>query len=271
SGILPGVIFARRVVLLEDLLARRSSLVVALSGGVDSAALLGVAARVVPGRVVGATARSAAVPEEEIASAARAARRAGVPHRVVDTDELADAGYRANAGERCYFCRREMYGRLHALARAEGIGALADGLHADDDAGDRPGIRAAGERGVLHPLRDAGLGKAAVRRLARALGLPHHDRPAEPCLASRLPVGVEVTVARLRRVGRAERALKSLGFRVVRVRCSGRHGRIEVGGEELERARREEGRLVAAVLEAGFVSAALDPAGYRAPGAGRTD
>ena len=163
--------------------------------------------------------------------------------------------------------RTEMYGRLRAFADEQGLQAIADGAHADDPVQDRPGLQAAAEHAVLHPLRAAGFGKREVRRLARALGLPHHDRPAEPCLASRLPVGVRVTADRLERVERAERALKQLGYGVVRVRCEDMHGRIEIGAAQLDRARAEEQRLVELVQQAGFESAALDARGYRTGGA----
>ena len=255
--------FAHHVARLDAELARLSGLVVALSGGVDSAALLGAAARALPGRVVAATTYSAAVPDEEVAAAAAVATRFGVPHHVLATDELADPDYRANAGDRCYFCRREMYGVLGSLAEREGLAWIADGLQADDLVADRAGVRAAREGGILHPLRDAGLGKAAVRRLARGFGLALHDKPAQPCLASRLPVGVEVTEARLRLVGRAERSVRDLGYSIVRVRCEDRHGRIEVGGAELTRALADPAPLEAAVRAVGFTTAAVDPRGYR--------
>jgi uncharacterized protein len=161
-----------------------------------------------------------------------------------------------------------MYGTLRGLAAAEGLAWIADGLLADDDAGDRPGVRAAEENNVLHPLRAAGLRKSEARRLARAFGLPLHEKPAQPCLASRLPRGVEVTLERLARVERAERALRLLGFSDLRVRCEvDGHGRIEIVRSELDRARRLRARLESAVLGAGFRSAALDPRGYRCGGA----
>jgi uncharacterized protein len=263
------VILARKVALLEGRLSRLPSLLVALSGGVDSAALLAAAARALPGRVAAGTTASPAVPGEEVAEAKAVAARLSVPHHVVATREIDDPRYRANAGDRCYFCRREMYGALRELAAREGLAHLADGLQADDALADRPGVRAAGEAGVLHPLRDAGIGKADVRRLARAFGLPVWDKPAQPCLASRLPAGVSVTVERLARVHRAETAVKALGFREVRVRCEQAHGRVEVGVRELVRARARMGDIEAAVVAAGFATAALDPSGYVPGGASR--
>jgi uncharacterized protein len=161
-----------------------------------------------------------------------------------------------------------MYGALGGLAAAEGLAAVADGLQAEDDSDDRPGVRAAVERGVLHPLRETGFGKRELRRLARSFGLELHDKAAQPCLASRLPVGVEVTLGRLARVHRAESALRGLGFREVRVRCEASHGRIEIAAAELERAIGLAQELETAVLRAGFETAAVDPRGYRMGGAG---
>jgi uncharacterized protein len=258
---------ARKAALLEERLSRLPSLLVALSGGVDSAALLAAAARAMPGRVAAATTVSPAVPPEEVADAVATAGRLCVPHFVVATAEMDDPLYRRNGGDRCYFCRREMYRALGALAAREGLSTVADGLQADDVVADRPGVRAAGEASILHPLRDAGLGKPDVRRLARAFGLPLHEKPAQPCLASRLPTGVAVTAERLARVHRAELALKSLGFREVRVRCEDSHGRVEIGAGELPRARACGAEIVAAVVAAGFSTGALDPRGYR-PGGG---
>jgi uncharacterized protein len=156
-----------------------------------------------------------------------------------------------------------MYGGMSALAQRHGIAAIADGLQADDRTADRPGVKAAQEWRVLHPLREAGLGKADVRRLARAFGLALHAKPAAPCLASRLPLGVPVSEQRLRRVHRAERALRERGFSVLRVRCEERHGRIEIGQAELARARAMAAELEALVVRSGFTTAALDPLGYR--------
>jgi uncharacterized protein len=263
------MLFAEKVQALLEGLERHDSILVALSGGVDSAVLLGAAARARPGRVHAATTRSNAVPDEEIEAARRLAGRFGVPHHLIETRELDDPRYRANRGDRCYFCRVEMYDGMRDLAAREGIAAIADGVQAEDSADDRPGMRAARERGLIHPLRESGFSKPEIRRLALALGLGEvQDKPAQPCLASRLPVGVEVTRERLARVERAERALRDLGFRELRVRCEDAHGRIEIGVAELPRARQRERELVAATLAAGFETAALDPVGYRSGGAG---
>ncbi len=243
--------FAERVARLERELGRLPSLLVALSGGVDSAALLGAASRALRGRpLLAATASSPAVPQEEVEEAALIAGMLGVPHRVVETGEIDDPLYRANRGDRCYHCRKAMYGGLGGL----GFPHVADGLLADDDVADRPGVVAATEHGVLHPLREAGLSKADSRRLARAYGLPVHDKPAQPCLASRIPTGLAVTRERLARIHAAERAVRGLGFRELRVRCDDRHARVEIGRGEMDRARAMALRIAGVVLAAGFDS-----------------
>ncbi|MGQ0612226.1 MAG: ATP-dependent sacrificial sulfur transferase LarE [Planctomycetaceae bacterium] len=257
------MLFAHRAALLEERLAALPSLLVALSGGVDSSALLAAAARALPGRVRAATACSPAVPEDEVLQAEAVARVLGVPHLRVPTREIDDPAYRANKGDRCYHCRREMYDRLLASAREHSLAAVADGLLADDPVGDRPGVAAARERGILHPLRDAGMGKREARRLALSFGLPNHDKPAQPCLASRLPAGTAVTVERLARVHRSEQALRALGYGIVRVRCEGTHARVEVAPAELARALAARESLEGALLASGFHSAAIDPRGYR--------
>jgi len=262
------MLFADKVAHLETDLEGYSGLCVALSGGVDSAVLLGAAVRARCADLLAVTARSPAVPEEEVEAALRVAAQFAVSHLVVDTDELSDPRYRANAGDRCYFCRRAMYSRMREAVMARGARWIADGLQADDSVADRPGVRAAAELEVIHPLRDAGFGKRDVRRLARAYGLSVFDKPAQPCLASRLPVGVAVTAARLARVHRAERALRGFGFPVLRVRCEERHGRIEIAVRDLARAKAMRDRLEAAVKAAGFASASLDSGGYRPVSAG---
>jgi len=245
------MIFAERVRLLEGHLARFPSLLVAVSGGVDSAALLAAASKAVrSGGVVAATTFSPAVPWEEVEAAAATARALGVPHMIVETAEIDDPLYVANRGDRCYHCRKAMYGGLGGL----GFPHIADGLLADDDVADRPGVAAAAEQGVLHPLRDCGFSKADSRRLARAHGLSVHDKPAQPCLASRIPVGLAVTRERLALVHRAESALRRLGLCELRVRCDDRHARVEVGRAEFDRACAMASRIVAAVIGAGFRS-----------------
>lgn len=249
--------------------------IVALSGGVDSAVLLDLAVQAVgAGAVTAATATSAAVPKKDVRIAAEVASRLGVEHRLVPTRELERPDYRANRGDRCFHCRDELFSRLTALlATAEGSTRLAYGAIADDVGDDRPGMRAAESHGVVAPLLIAGFSKNDVRGLARARALPVAERPANACLASRLPVGTEVTIERLDRIERAEQALEALGLRGFRVRDHGDLARIELpappNGEEgsvelLAGAGRR--RVVAALREAGFTFVTLDLEGYRPGG-----
>ena len=172
----------------------------------------------------------------------------------VRTDEGDDPAYRANAGDRCYFCKAALFRAMESFARAERFPCLAFGEIVDDWSDDRPGARAAREFGVVAPLSAAGFAKEDVRRYAMLHGLPVADKPASACLASRIPVGTEVTPERLARVETAEAGLKALGFRVLRVRHHGDHARVEVGAEEESRAREERSRIEAVLAESGFLS-----------------
>lgn len=244
---------------------------IALSGGVDSAVLLALAVEAVGAdRVTAATATSAAVTEKDLASAGEVAARLGVSHRLVPTGELDRPEYRANRGDRCFHCRDELFERLRALEEArEGGARLAYGAITDDLGDDRPGMRAAALKNVAAPLLEAGLGKEEVRSLAREAGLSVAERPANACLASRIPVGTEVTAERLRQVDRAERALEALGIEGLRVRHHGDLARIEVPLDRLDGSwlvpeRRE--RLVQAIQQAGFRFVTIDLQGYRPGG-----
>jgi len=245
--------------------ARR--VIVALSGGVDSAVLLGLAVEAL-GRtgVLAVTGRSPAVPETDIEDARRVAAQLGVGHEVVTTRELERPGYVANAGDRCYHCRVELFEVLSKIATSRGFPAMAYGAISDDVGEDRPGMRAAAEKGVLAPLLEADLGKAEVRCLAAELGLEVRDKPAAACLASRIPAGTEVSPRRLREVGDAEAALRRLGLRQVRVRHHGEIGRVETDDEGFVLLRDPVLRAAAAAAlrGAGFRFVALDLDGYRA-------
>lgn len=241
-------------------------MIVALSGGVDSAVLLSLALEAL-GRegVLAVTGSSPSLSENDLEDARSVARSLGARHEVVETRELERPGYRANAGERCYHCRSELFEVLGALARRRGFAAVAYGAIWDDQEALRPGMRAAREGGVLAPLREAGLTKAEVRALAAELGLQVAAKPAGACLASRIPVGTAVTPERLSRVGRAEHGLRKLGFRQLRVRDHGDVARIEVAPEEIDRLLSPAIRTLAtaAVREAGFRYVAVDLDGYR--------
>jgi len=253
----------------EDALGRLRApdgLVVALSGGVDSAVLLLLALEAqARDRVVAVTGRSASLPGDELEDARRVARFLGASHEVVETEELSRPGYRANAGDRCYHCRSELFEALTDLARRHGLGGIAYGAIFEDAGDFRPGMAAAAERHILAPLLEAGITKEEVRHLASEAGLPVGDKPAGACLSSRIPVGVEVTPERLAQIDLAESALRALGFRQLRVRHHGEVARLELDAEGdlrvLDPALRK--RVVAAVLSAGFRFVTLDLEGYR--------
>lgn len=249
---------------LLRLLAGEGSLAVAVSGGVDSAVVLAAAVQARgAGRVLAVHAVGPQFPADATSAAAALAARLGVPLVTVDGDLTASETFRRNPRDRCYRCKRELFARLWAAARDHGAAALVDGSHADDREGERPGLRALVELGVGRPLAAAGLGKAAVRRLAAALRLPDPWRPAQPCLATRVPFGQPVTRARLAAVAAAEAALRGLGVSDCRVRHHGRLARVEVPPADMGLVLAHRDEVVAGVRAAGFTWVALDLAGYR--------
>jgi uncharacterized protein len=237
--------------------------VVAFSGGVDSTLLLHAAHAALGDVVVAASGLSETYAEEEMADAARLAALIGVRYELVPTMELTDPRYASNSHQRCYFCKSELYGRLESLRTSLGYATIVDGANADDVQDFRPGARAATELGVRSPLQEVGLTKAAIRQLSAAFGLPTWDKPAVACLSSRFAYGDPITVEKLSQVGKAERALRRLGFRGVRVRHHDTVARVEVPPDQLEAAFARRDEVVEAVRSSGYRYVTLDLEGYR--------
>ncbi|MDX6524844.1 MAG: pyridinium-3,5-biscarboxylic acid mononucleotide sulfurtransferase, partial [Gaiellales bacterium] len=210
--------------------------IVAFSGGVDSSLVAALAARALGPRALAVTAVSPALAYGELAGARAVAASIGIAHETISTDELARPGYRANGADRCYHCKSELYDALAALASERGYPHVLSGANADDIGDWRPGLLAAREHDVIHPLLEAGLTKAQVRELARELGVPSAEKVASPCLASRVPHGTPVEPAVLRQIDAAEQAVRALGFRVFRVRHHDDLARVEIARDEMPRA-----------------------------------
>jgi uncharacterized protein len=250
---------------LEDRLAGLGSVLVAFSGGIDSAYLAVVARRVLGDRAVAVTGDSPSYPEFHRRQALGVARDFDLAHEIVPTYELQRDGYRANTGDRCFHCKTELYDTLTVLARDRGFAAVADGANADDRGDYRPGRQAARDHGVVSPLDECDLTKDEIRALARDLGMAIWDAPASACLSSRIPHFTEVTPAALRQIERAEDAVRALGFRVFRVRHHGALARLEFARDEMPRALEPAlaGQLHERLRDAGYDAVEIDPRGYR--------
>ena len=250
---------------LRAIFAEMDRALIAYSGGIDSTLTAKVAYDVLGDRALAVTADSPSLMPEDLEEARVQAAEIGFRHQVVKTHELDNPNYASNPVNRCYFCKSELHDTLKPLAQQLGYPYIVDGVNADDLRDYRPGIQAAKERGVRSPLAEVGLSKLEVRQLAKELGLPWWDKPAQPCLSSRFPYGEEITVEKLQRVGRGERYLRQLGLKNLRVRSDGDTARIELPPEEIKEfiLTMDLPTLVKAFQDLGFIYVTLDLEGYR--------
>ena len=265
TTVLPLELVAKRDRLLEILRGLESA-AVAFSGGIDSTVVARAAHEALGDRAVAVTADSPSVPRAELEDARRLAEQIGIRHHIVATAEFEDTDYVRNDGSRCYYCKSELYDQIEMLLPQFGVKVICSGANLDDMGDYRPGLKAAAEHAVRHPLQEAGFTKADVRALAKAWGLPTWDKPASPCLSSRLAPGVEATPERTGRVEAAEAYLRSLGLRECRVRLhEGELARIEVPLAALPRFAEPDVRdgLVRRLRELGFKFVTLDLEGFR--------
>jgi uncharacterized protein len=261
-----------KVAALEAILRRHAPLLIAYSGGVDSAYLLSAAHRVLGERAAGVLADSPSLPRRALQEALAVAEGIGARVEVIRTAELADPNYASNPLNRCYFCKAELFQRLDQMAHERSFAAIAYGENADDARQVRPGVKAAVEFAVVAPLKEAGLTKAEIRQLSREAGLPTADAPAQPCLSSRIPHGTPVSVEALGMIERGEALVRSLGFRVFRVRHHAGAGmdvpraKVQIAPEEMGALGQCAETMRAGLLDVGYGEVEFDPQGYRASG-----
>ncbi len=250
---------------LRELFRTLESVIVAYSGGVDSSYVAYVANAELGARAVCITGQSASLPSYQNVEIDRVVKSFGFNHEIINTDELDLPGYRANNGDRCYFCKDELYGKLESVARSRGIDHIVDGSTVDDLNDYRPGRQAAKQHAVRSPLIEVGMNKDEVRELSRRAMLPTWDKPASPCLSSRIAYGTTVTIERLEKVDRGEAILREFGFREFRVRHHDTLVRLEISPAEMGRALQKEvvDQLAARFRELGFKYVTLDLHGFR--------
>ncbi len=250
---------------LKALFATMDKALIAYSGGIDSTLVAQVAYDVLGDRALAVTADSPSLLPEDLEDAKLQAATIGIAHEIVRTHELDNPNYASNPVNRCYFCKSELHDTLRPLALERSYPYVVDGVNADDLSDYRPGIQAAKERGARSPLAEVGISKLEVRQIAQLLGMPWWDKPAQPCLSSRFPYGEEITQEKLQRVGRAERYLRQLGLRTLRVRSAGDIARIELPAADIKTfvANTDMVSLVAAFQSYGFTYVTLDLEGFR--------
>lgn len=259
---------AQKQARLNEIITRWPSALIAYSGGVDSAFLLWTAHQLLGSKITGVLGDSPSLPRSEHHAALAFARRHNLPVEILHTQELDDPSYAANPPNRCFFCRSELFEQMERLAQARGVAILAYGENSDDAREVRAGRIAAGQFKVAAPLRDAELTKSEIRTLAREANLEIAEKPASPCLSSRLAPGLSVTVERLAAIEKAEIAVREHGFRIVRVRHLGHKALVQVSPEETDRLQDSElqSKITPALAAAGFTQVEFDPVGYQGAG-----
>jgi len=260
-----NILLQEKFQILKDNMKKRGSAAIAFSGGVDSTFLVKVAHEILQDRMIAVTATSSTYPERELKEAIKYAKDMGVKHLIISSEELDIEGFASNPTNRCYYCKKELFSKINAIAKENGVKYVFDGSNIDDDGDFRPGMQAARELEVISPLKEAKLTKDDIRELSKELGLPTWNKPAFACLSSRFPYGNEITAPKLKMVDEAEQFLLDMGIRQVRVRHHGEIARIEVAPEERVQFFDNEvmDRIGERFKQIGFTYVTLDILGYR--------